>query len=856
MPVSDVLVRIRATEYVSAAMSRVNAAVRDAVAKVRQFGDSLTSSTGQARASLSSLSDTGASVWSSLATGEATLQGALKQTSAATRDAQRAAMQRYSAERKEISSTTSAMSRYTSATRSVTNVLRQIASVGSSAFSRLASAAQSASSRMRGAASSAISSVRSGLSSLSASFDSLGGAIAGIAGGYSVSQMMGEAFTGAMQRELQQVWMESVVGKKKAQEYMNTIREVNIQSPAPDSFISQLLSGAVINQTNVSSKTLKELGTAASDYLMATAASGKPLMEAQYDLIDYIRTGNVEQLKRDSILKDYVDKLEKAKTVEERTKALNEALAAIHAKGISQQDTTLKKWEEFKGRVQAALITIGGYLLPVLNKILDFFSWLDKTTGGWSTKLGVAAGMIIAFIGSLPLIGAILSPIWDIGSAIKDALPSVSSLKSAFSSVASTAGTIKDKIASALPSVDDLKTRLSGLRSSLSEAARKAKDLMSALRGRISMPSLSGLKDALSSAASRAGTLKDKISGIRGVPGAVATSFKNLRDRIASATVSQEGLNKATLRGIWAQIKNAAATAAAAVKNFLLGAASKIAAAGQALLNAVMAMNPIFLVIMAIAILIGVILYLWNTNEGFRKAVMNVWNVLKGVAFFVWGMLVKAFQAFLDGLKKIWDFISPVLMPILQRLWDILSQIGSFIMSVLLGAWNAIRDAIKQVTDKIAPLIEGLKWLKDQWDKLTQSIWDAVNALQNFIIKSDEATGKGAAAPGWGVGVGPYKVGGGGGGSSIFGIGFGSPLEIRAPGGVPLVKFPDLDPRNLETMKRSLELAGSSKTGGNVVYIGKGAIQIDARDKTQEEAARIVAKGLEYFVAKESLKTG
>lgn len=107
----------------------------------------------------------------------------------------------------------------------------------------------------------------------------------------------------------------------------------------------------------------------------------------------------------------------------------------------------------------------------------------------------------------------------------------------------------------------------------------------------------------------------------------------------------------------------------------------------QAALNAVMAANPIALLIMAIAGLIAAVIVLWNTNEGFRNAVINIFtsvstffiNLGNTIATFFtvtipnWfnaalttiggfiGRFTKAgadiFNGLWDGLKSVWDSI-------------------------------------------------------------------------------------------------------------------------------------------------------------------------------------------------------
>ncbi|MDL2217378.1 tape measure protein [Christensenellaceae bacterium OttesenSCG-928-M15] len=57
-----------------------------------------------------------------------------------------------------------------------------------------------------------------------------------------------------------------------------------------------------------------------------------------------------------------------------------------------------------------------------------------------------------------------------------------------------------------------------------------------------------------------------------------------------------------------------------------LSVAQWASAAAQTAMNAAMTANPIFLVIMAIAALIAILVTLWNTNIEFRAGVIGIWN--------------------------------------------------------------------------------------------------------------------------------------------------------------------------------------------------------------------------------------
>nr|DAV78506.1 MAG TPA: tail tape measure [Caudoviricetes sp.] len=77
----------------------------------------------------------------------------------------------------------------------------------------------------------------------------------------------------------------------------------------------------------------------------------------------------------------------------------------------------------------------------------------------------------------------------------------------------------------------------------------------------------------------------------------------------------------------------------------------------QAALNAVMSANPIALVVMAIATLVGAVIYCYNHFEGFRKVCDAAWGAVKRVATAVWDYLVKAFQKASAVIKAAWDWV-------------------------------------------------------------------------------------------------------------------------------------------------------------------------------------------------------
>lgn len=140
---------------------------------------------------------------------------------------------------------------------------------------------------------------------------------------------------------------------------------------------------------------------------------------------------------------------------------------------------------------------------------------------------------------------------------------------------------------------------------------------------------------------------------------------------------------------------------AAAGAIVIVVAAMRTWAAIQAIMNLLMAANPIGIVIVAIAALAAGIAYLWTHNETFRKIVIAVWNAVKN-----------AFKATVDwiggALKWLGDFFSSIWNGIVSVVSTVVSWVVGFVVgyfttlfSFWSAIWNGIATAVSAVWDWI-----------------------------------------------------------------------------------------------------------------------------------------------------------
>lgn len=172
-----------------------------------------------------------------------------------------------------------------------------------------------------------------------------------------------------------------------------------------------------------------------------------------------------------------------------------------------------------------------------------------------------------------------------------------------------------------------------------------------------------------------------------------------------------------------------------AVKAFQV--ANEGASVAQALLNGVMNANPIMLVATLLAGLIATIVTLWNTNEGFRNAVINVWNAFKDTV----GNAITAVGGFIDNLIS-WFKALP-------------GRIGTFLGGVIGNVQNWASNMVSMASEagsnfvgRVVSFISGLpsavwNWLSSTLNKawnfagqLARAGANAASGLANNIINT------------------------------------------------------------------------------------------------------------------------
>lgn len=126
--------------------------------------------------------------------------------------------------------------------------------------------------------------------------------------------------------------------------------------------------------------------------------------------------------------------------------------------------------------------------------------------------------------------------------------------------------------------------------------------------------------------------------------------------------------------------------------SFISKLATAFKAAGGAIagFKAIIALTggPIAWIIAAIMALVGVITYLWTTNEGFRNAITGIWEAIKQVFSTAWEFIQSVWSAAPEFFSGIWEQIISTATP----MWEEFVNSMGPLVEAFKNLWNSVVD--------------------------------------------------------------------------------------------------------------------------------------------------------------------
>lgn len=241
--------------------------------------------------------------------------------------------------------------------------------------------------------------------------------------------------------------------------------------------------------------------------------------------------------------------------------------------------------------------------------------------------------------------------------------------------------------ADAVAGMDDVGDAARNMGDAVDDASRTA-DAATDRMGSIA-DSADNLGSSTSQAAGGLGDLGGALSAVPGPLGAVGSGMETLAPLVMGVTGATDLATLAMNSNIVVSTKQRAASIAQAVSTRAVTAATRAQAIGQAALNAVMAANPLLLVVIALAAVAAGIYLAYNRSETFRKVVDTALGAVKA-----------AFQAVMDKV----DDVPPVIQGLMDKV-DGLPGVVDDAKELVVGYFQAMATPVTTIIGLVEDLI-------------------------------------------------------------------------------------------------------------------------------------------------------
>lgn len=161
-----------------------------------------------------------------------------------------------------------------------------------------------------------------------------------------------------------------------------------------------------------------------------------------------------------------------------------------------------------------------------------------------------------------------------------------------------------------------------------------------------------------------------------------------------------------------------------------------------AALHVTMLANPIALIIAAITALVAAFIYLWNTNEEFRKFWISLWEDVKRVAVEVWEgisqFMSQSWEAIRQTAVTVWNGMKQAITTVITGIRDTVSRV-----------WNSIKGTVTSVVNALKSAVGGA--FTSMWDGIRSTVSGIYDTIKSgFGQAVSYVTGLASSAFQWG----------------------------------------------------------------------------------------------------------
>lgn len=354
-----------------------------------------------------------------------------------------------------------------------------------------------------------------------------------------------------------------------------------------------------------------------------------------------------------------------------------------------------------------------------------------------SLRASLGQGFIAALTPVIKVINAIMGKLVQLANVFSAFMKRLFGVKSDSSSGI---GAVASDVSSATNAMDNLSNSTSGVGSAAKKAAKEIKGLMgideintisstgsdsdsgsgdSSGIGNIGMDDwdFSQQEKATDGLLSKVEVFADKVRNIFKNISNFIKKHKEIILSIIGGLVS--GIIAFFIAGNWGAITGAIAS----VIGWIELIPTALGLAGLALTT------PAALIAGAVAVVTTAFLYLWQTSDSFRNALINGWNALVSA-------LTPYFKAIMGALKLVGDFLVTVLKPILFLLWDAWCTVVDNIVKVTMSLWtNCIAPVVKFLGECLKKIIDGLNEIWQAWKPTIEKIGEILIVIWNNCLK-------------------------------------------------------------------------------------------------------------------------